>query len=143
MVKAILVVIMMVFLIACGNATVPPPDTAVVTQAITLHLGQIQQELLHQLRIDSPEPPQFEVKHVAIADKQRLTIESLPGFRLQGSYDLTLNLPKRKIVQKHNPFELYLQQQPDGQTWYWARQIGAPKTEEIWVTQPVPPPPQG
>ncbi|MEB3338638.1 MAG: hypothetical protein VKJ46_14310 [Leptolyngbyaceae bacterium] len=134
MIRAILVVILAGFLVACG-ATVAAPSNQVISQALSLHLTQVQQELNQHLPIGSDQPPQFEIKHLAIAQKNPVSIEKLPGYQIQGTYDLTLKFPKRQVTQKQNPFELYLQWQKDSESWRWARQTGTPETGDVWVTQ--------
>jgi hypothetical protein len=136
MIRAILAVVLAGFLVACG-ATVAAPSSQVVNHALSLHLKQVQQELNQHLPIGSEQPPQFEIKHLAIAQQQPVSIEKLPGYQIQGTYDLTLKLPKRQVTQKHNPFELYLQWQKDSESWRWARQTGTSETGEVWVTQLV------
>jgi len=135
MIRAILAVVLIGLLTACGNS-VPGLSNRVVQQAIALQVNQTQQTLATQLRLKKP--PQVEVKQVAIANQESLKIQGLPAYHLQGTYDLTLKLPSRQVTQEKNPFEVYLQQQPDQKTWKLA-QLSKSDTEAdpVWVTEPI------
>ena len=135
MIRAILAVVLVGLLTACGNS-VPGLSNRVVQQAIALQINQTQQTLATQLRLKKP--PQVEVKQVAIANQESLKIQGLPAYHLQGTYDLTLKLPSRQVTQEKNPFEVYLQQQPDQKTWKLA-QLSKSDTEAdpVWVTEPI------
>jgi hypothetical protein len=135
MIRAILAVVLIGLLTACGNS-VPGLSNRVVQQAIALQVNQTQQTLATQLRLKKP--PQVEVKQVAIANQESLKIQGLPAYHLEGTYDLTLKLPSRQVTQEKNPFEVYLQQQPDQKTWKLA-QLSKSDTEAepVWVTEPI------
>jgi hypothetical protein len=131
MVRAILAVILMVLLSACGGSS--GPNSQLVRQAIALQLNQTQQELVQQLRLD--QPPKFEIQRVAIAKQEPLKIQDLPAYRVQGTYDLTTKLPTRQIKQEKNPFEVYLQRQQEGKTWRLARpEIDSNESVSAWST---------
>ena len=135
MIRAILAVVLVGLLTACGNG-ISGLSNRVVQQAIALQVSQTQQTLATQLRLKKP--PKVEVKQVAIANQESLKIQGLPAYHLQGTYDLTLKLPSRQVTQEQNPFEVYLQQQPDQKTWKLA-QLSKSDTEAepVWVTEPI------
>jgi hypothetical protein len=135
MIRALLAVVLVGLLTACGN-NIPGLSNRVVQQAIALQVGQTQQTLAQQLRLKKP--PKVEVKQVAIANQESLQIQGLPAYHLQGTYDLTLKLPNRQVTQEKNPFEVYLQQQPDQKTWKLAQLSKSDTTaESTWVTEPI------
>ncbi|MBD1864670.1 MULTISPECIES: hypothetical protein [Trichocoleus] len=135
MIRAILAVVLVGLLTACGNG-IPGLSDRVVQQAIALQVGQTQQTLAQQLRLKKP--PKVEVKQVAIAKQDSLKIQGLSAYHLQGTYDLTLKFPSRQVTQEKNPFEVYLQQQPDQKSWKLA-QLSKSDTEaeSTWVTEPL------
>ena len=135
MIRAILAVVLVGLLTACGN-NIPGLSNRVVEQAIALQVGQTQQTLAQQLRLKKP--PKVEVKQVAIAKQDSLKIEGLPAYHLQGTYDLTLKFSSHQVTQEKNPFEVYLQQQPDQKNWKLA-QLSKSDTaaESTWVTEPI------
>lgn len=133
--RAILVVVFVSLLTACGiNDALP--NTPLVKRAIALQVAQTQQELSQQLRLDLPESAKVEVDRVSIATQEPFVINNLQAYRVQGTYDFTLKLPKRQLTQKNNPFEVYLQRQSEGKTWRLAQRQ---KSENgvSWITQRV------
>ncbi|MBD2120555.1 hypothetical protein [Trichocoleus sp. FACHB-262] len=135
MIRAILALVLVGLLTACGNG-IPGLSDRVVQQAIALQVSQTQQTLAQQLRLKKP--PKVEVKQVAIDQQDSLKIQGLPAYHLQGTYDLTLKFPSRQVTQEKNPFEVYLQQQPDQKNWKLA-QLSKSDTEaeSTWVTEPL------
>jgi len=113
MVRLLLTVILLVLLTACGTIGLLP-TSELVQKAIALDLEQTQQKLNQQLDLDFQG---FEIKRLSITQEQPLTIENLPAFRVQGTYDLILKLPKRSLTQAKKTFNLYLQIQQEGKTW--------------------------
>lgn len=134
-IRAILVVVCVGLLTACGiNSAFP--NTALVKRAIALQVAQTQRELSQQLRLELPESAKVEVDRVSVTTQEPLVIGNLRAFRVQGTYDFTLKLPKRQITQKRNPFEVYLQRQSEGKTW----RLAQPQKGENgldWSTQRV------
>lgn len=135
--RGVLAVLLAVLLTACSHA-LAGPSPSVVKQAIAIHVRQVQQELNQQLRLPSDVPPQFAIDHVEVTQQDPLTIQELPAFHVQGTYDLTVQLPSHPVTQRGNPFDLYLQTEAEGKVWRWARQVGNPKTGFTWVTQLIP-----
>lgn len=135
MIRAILAVILIGLLTACGGK-VPGLSDRLLQQAIALEVTQTQQVLTKELRLTKL--PKVDVKNVAIAQQDALEIQGLPGYHLQGTYDLTLKLPQRQVTQAQNSFDLYLQHQPEEKTWNLARLAKTDaETAPQWVTQPL------
>jgi hypothetical protein len=140
-IRVILMVILAGLLTACGTQ----PDRSIVEKAIALQVSQTQQELSRQLfqstQLDT------KISQVKVKNQQRLAIEALTAYRVQGTYDLTLKLPSRRVTQRQNSFDIYLQRQSEGKTWRLARlQPSDPQSVEgenqgsegdRWVTQRI------
>lgn len=126
MIRAILAAMLVGLLTACGVGDAP--DRAVVEKAIVMQVSQTQQELSQQL-FRKPVELRVKIDRVKIDSQRRMAIEDSTAYRVRGNYDLTLNLPNRRVTQHQNPFEVYLQRHED--TWQLAR----PQPEASWVTQ--------
>ncbi|MFN6559862.1 MAG: hypothetical protein RMY28_008640 [Nostoc sp. ChiSLP01] len=125
----LLTVILLILLTACGSIGLVP-TSELVQKAIALELEQTQQKLSQQLDLDFQG---FEIKRLSISQEQPLTIENLPAFRVQGTYDLIVKLPKRRLTQPKKPFNLYLQIQQEGKTWrLLLPDKGSKDTQPIW-----------
>lgn len=105
----LILIVLLGLLTACSSVGTEPNKT-VVQKAIALQMQQTQQQLQQQVR-------DLEIKRVNIAQKQPISIQDLPGFRVKGTYDFTIKLPKQKLTEQKNPFEVYLQKQKEGKTW--------------------------
>jgi hypothetical protein len=132
MIRVILAMMLAVLLTACGAGNAP--DRTLVEKAIALQLSQTQQELTQQLFRGTISPVAAQISHVKIKQQRHLAIADLDGYRVRGTYDLTLDLPKQKVSQRQNRFEIYLQQQSEGKTWKLARPLAG---GEDWVTQVI------
>ena len=107
----------MVLLTACSNNTPPKelaPDGNIVTKAITIELNLSQKELNEHLISSKPE---LDISNINVSKLESLFIDNLPGYHLQGTYNLKIKLPHQQVTQKKNLFELYLQRQVEGKTW--------------------------
>jgi len=104
---------LLVLLTACGTIGLLP-TSQLVQKAIALGLEQTQQQLSQKLDLDFQG---FDIQRLEISEQKPLTIESLPAFRVRGTYDLIIKLPKRRLTQLQQPFEVYLQIQQEGKTW--------------------------
>ncbi|MBH8551725.1 hypothetical protein I8751_04910 [Nostocaceae cyanobacterium CENA357] len=113
MVRLVFTAILLVLLTACGSIGLLP-NSQLVQKAIALRLSQTQQQLNQQLDLDFQG---FEIKHLSITQEQPLTIQNLPAFRVRGTYDLIVKLPKRQLTQPQQPFEVFMQIQQEGKTW--------------------------
>ncbi|TAF08159.1 MAG: hypothetical protein EAZ77_07580 [Nostocales cyanobacterium] len=103
----------LVLLTACSSIALLP-TYELVEKAIAIQLQQTQQELQQKLDLDFKK---FDLQRVSITQQQPLTIENLPAYRVQGTYDLTVKLPNKQISQPQKPFEIYLQIQREGKSW--------------------------
>ncbi|BAY22517.1 hypothetical protein NIES2100_22800 [Calothrix sp. NIES-2100] len=120
---------LLMLLTACGTIGLLP-TSQLVQKAIALQLEQTQQQLSQKLDLDFQG---FEIQKLAISEQKPLTIENLPAFRVRGKYDLTIKLPKRRLTQLQQPFEVYLQIQQEGKSWrlLLPERVGK-NTEPIW-----------
>lgn len=112
MVRTIFTAILIGLLTACSIGL--EPNSQLVKQAIALQVEQTQQQLGEQLNLDIKE---VEINSVALKKREPLKIQDLPAYHVQGTYNVTLKLPKRRITQEKNPFDVYLQRQKEGKTW--------------------------
>jgi hypothetical protein len=108
-----------------------------VEQAIALELGQVQQDLSQQLRLDV-QPGQIQIHQVRISVEQPIRIQQLPAYRITGTYDYRFKSATRQTTQRQIPFQVYLQRQQEGKTWRMARLITGDEGEAVWVTQQLP-----
>lgn len=131
MVRLVLTAILLGLLTACGTAGLEP-NSQLVQRAIALQLEQTQQQLSQQLGLDFKG---FEINRVAITQQEPLVIQDLPAYHVRGSYDLTLKLPRRRVTQQQNPFDVYIQRQKEGKTWRLALPQSTGKdTAPAWRT---------
>lgn len=108
--------ILIVLLSACGTTTPPrefAPNGKVVKKAIALQLNQAEQGLSAQLKASQP---QLKINRITVKTIEPLYVAQLPTYHLQGTYNLTINLPRQQVTQK-NRFDIYLQRQAEGKTW--------------------------
>ncbi len=114
---------------AC-QISAPLPGNRVVEQAIALQVSLTQPDLSRQLRLTEAEAGEFAIQRVAIAERTPLTIQQLPAFRIQGTYNLVFKLPNRQVSQQQNPFDIYLQLQKEAKTWRLLR----PTPDHSWLS---------
>jgi len=113
MIRLVLTVFLLLLLTACSFGT-PSPDKGLVKKAIAISMEETQQQLSQNLDLNFRE---LEINHLSIKQRKLMTVEHLPAFRIQGTYDLNLKLPKRSIEQPQKFFDIYLQLQTEGKTW--------------------------
>ncbi|NEP01323.1 MAG: hypothetical protein F6K58_22230 [Symploca sp. SIO2E9] len=121
MVSAVLIALVMGLLTACGTNTPTlglAPSKPLVQKAIALQLHQTQQQLTHGL---GSTPPKLEIIQVALKQVEPLLIDNLPAYHFRGTYTLKIKLPQQQVIQRQNPFDVYLQRQKEGKTWRLAR----------------------
>ncbi|MEH2178306.1 hypothetical protein [Nostoc sp.] len=129
MVRSALTVILLVLVTGCGSIGLLPTSD-LVQKAIALGLEQTQQKLSQQLDLDFQG---FEIKRLSITQEQPLTINNLPAFHVQGTYDLIVKLPKRRLTQPKKPFDVYLQIQQEGKTWrLLLPEKGSKDSQSVW-----------
>lgn len=125
--KGILAIILIFCLTACGRGTPPlelAPDGDIVQKAIALQISKTESILSQKLNAT---PPQVEVSNVKVKQIEPLYINKLAAYHLQGTYNLKLSLPRKKVIQKNNPFDIYIQRQAEGKTWRLLR-----KENDLW-----------
>ena len=138
LIRGIVLVLLVGCLTACSaSGTALGED--IVQQAIALQVWQTQQALSQQLKLVAPDPEQITIRHVVVTTKAPLTIQKLPAYKLQGTYDFTLTRPKRQVTQRHNAFEIYIQSQSEGKTWRLAQREIDEAGNEKWLTQLIEP----
>ncbi|MEY3868495.1 MAG: hypothetical protein RLZZ338_2386 [Cyanobacteriota bacterium] len=115
------------FITACNLVFVT--DKAVVEKAIALQINLSQEQITQQFRQNSTPPP-LKINRVVITDVESLKLQNLPTFRVMGTYDFTLEYPRKEIRHKQNPYQVYLQQQKEGKTWRLLRPQKKPGDNE-------------
>lgn len=128
MVKLVLTAILLMLLTACSFGT-PSPNKQLVKKAIALSMQETQQQLSQNLNLDFRE---LEINHLSIKQRKLMTVEHLPAFQIQGTYDLNLKLPKRSIEQPQKLFDIYLQLQREGKTWRLLLPPGSNEDTVLW-----------
>ncbi len=113
MVRLMMCVVLGLILSACTVSVLAPPR-GLIEKAVVWQFQQTQTQLKQQLDLDIKN---VDIKNIAIAQQRPLSIENLPAFRIQGSYDVVLKLPKRQLSQPHRDFDVYMQLQREGKTW--------------------------
>ena len=117
MVRLILTAILLVLLTNCGTVGLEPSNQ-LVQRALALQLKQTQQQLNKELWESGQSAlPKFEINQLVINEHLPQVIQNLPAYRVRGTYDRTVHLPKRRVTQQQNPFVVYLQRQKEGKTW--------------------------
>ena len=137
MLRIALGILLAIYLTACGLIN-QGPSKPVVENAIALQFSQTQQEILQLLAPKANQPPTFTISQVKIAHQAPVSILDTRGYRVEGTFNLKLNLSTRQVSDQKMPFEVYLQPQPDGEAWRLARLLTDKKNaESTWVTYPI------
>lgn len=119
--RMIVVILLSVFLVACGSNKPPislAPTQEIIQRAIALQVQQTQQKLSEQLAATTPD---LKISHINVQVIDPLLLGQLPTYHLQGRYDLNVALPNQAVTQEANEFDLYLQRQQEGKTWRWLK----------------------
>lgn len=130
--KSILIAIIILLLTACSVSSPPTefaPDGETVQNAILLQLSQTEQRLSQQLNATHP---QLEISQINVKQIEPVYVDDLAAYHLQGIYTLKLTLPRQKVTQKNNPFDIYLQRQIEGKTWRLLRREVLPGKKPEW-----------
>ncbi len=122
--------VLLVGLLSACQISAPLPGNRVVEQAIALQVSLTQPDLSRQLRLTEAAAGEFAIQRVQIGDRTPLTIQQLPAFRIQGTYNLVFKLPNRQVSQQENPFDIYLQLQKEAKTWRLLR----PTPDHGWLS---------
>ncbi|NEO33673.1 MAG: hypothetical protein F6K36_25265 [Symploca sp. SIO3C6] len=120
-VSAVLMTLVMAWLTACGTNTPTlglAPSKQLVQKAVALQIDQTQQQLTYSL---GSTPPKLEIIQVRLKQVEPLLIDNLPAYHFRGTYTLKIKLPQQQVIQRQNPFDVYLQRQKEGKTWRLAR----------------------
>lgn len=129
-----LAVVLVVLLSACTAFGLP--DRAVIRAGLTLQLQQTETQLSDQLRLATPI---IRVRKLKIRDRQPLEIGGRPAFQVLGQADWQLQQSGQKQQIKAQPFELYLQRQPQARTWRLAIPQSSSQSErQEWSTYAIP-----
>jgi hypothetical protein len=119
-----LILVLVLLLSGCSGVE---PNKEIVENAIALQTRLLQQQLQQISKL--------ELSHVNVTQKQPLSIDKLTGYRISGTYDL--KLPKQRLSQQKNPFEVYLQRQKEGKTWRLALPKMAKNGAFTWLTYAI------
>ncbi len=118
--KIILIPILLLFLSGCG-VNILIPNMELLEKAIALQIELEQQQLKQQLFVQNNLQPQLQINRVKVTEIESLEIQGLPSYKVEGTYNITIKLPDRKLKQQ-NQFQIYLQSQKQRKTWRLARQ---------------------
>lgn len=133
LIKGLLLFFFLLVLTACQTTNVPlefAPDGNIVQQAIALQLNQRLTPLSEQLKT---EKPQLDISNINVKKIDPVTIANLPSYHLTGTYNLKLILPRQKVKQSNNKFDVYLQRQAEGKTWrLLSKDNKTSREESIW-----------
>ncbi|MCT7979005.1 hypothetical protein [Laspinema olomoucense] len=147
MLRAIALTLLIGLLSGCSinlSITGFQPTREVVQEAIALELSQNKAELRQHLTQhgQSGEPlPKYEVNRVEIWEQDPLKIDGLLAYHVQGTYNLTIQLPEKRVTDRKNNFDLYLQRQAEGKTWRIAKPLGTDEAKhQTWATYLIKPP---
>lgn len=124
-----LILVLVLLLTACSGAGTEP-SKEIAQRAIALQARLFQQQL--QQKVDK-----LDISQVNITQKQPLSIDKLAGYQIQGTYDFTISLPKQRLSQHKNPFDIYLQRQKEGKTWRLALPKVAKNGVFTWLTYAI------
>lgn len=130
----LIVVMVLVLLTACGTPTPPisfAPGGDVVKSAIALSLELTQKRLTQQLQTDHP---LSEISNIKVENLEALYLGKLATYHLQGTYNLKLELPEQQVIQKGNPFDVYIQRQREGKTWRLVKRETDEEGDGQWLT---------
>ncbi|MBW4664030.1 MAG: hypothetical protein KME01_07495 [Chroococcus sp. CMT-3BRIN-NPC107] len=122
-----LVLVLALLLTGCSSGE---PNREIAEKAIALQTRQLQQQLQQNVS-------KFDISQVNITQKQPLSIDKLAGYRIGGTYDFTISLPKQRLSKHKNPFDLYLQRQKEGKTWRLALPKVAKNGFFTWLTYAI------
>ncbi|PSB29981.1 hypothetical protein [Chlorogloea sp. CCALA 695] len=120
-----LILVLVLLLNGCSGVE---PNREIVENAIALQTRLLQQQLQQQIN-------KVEISQVNVTQTTTLIIDRLTGYRINGTYDL--KLPKQRLSQQKNPFDIYLQRQKEGKTWRLALPKMAKNGVFTWLTYAI------
>lgn len=113
-VRLIVVILLMGLLTACSAGG---PGRDWVEKAIALQLQETQQALGNLLYNDPASVPEFTIRRIKITQNTPFKTKQQMLYRVNGTYDIKLVFPDHETTQRYNPFEVYLQYQPETKNW--------------------------
>ena len=120
-------------LTACSSGAEPPRSA--LLKALTLQIQLTQRSISRSLDLPAPEADPT-VSRVRIDDQQTLRIGEQKGVKIRGRFDW--QLPGDRF-QVDSPFEIYLEQGDQGESWRLARPSGSQDgLSQDWLTFPLP-----
>ena len=119
-----LILVLVLLLNGCSGVE---PNKEIVENAIALQTQLLQQQLQQISKLV--------ISQVNITQTTTLSIDKLTGYRINGTYDL--KLPKQRLSQQKNPFDIYLQRQKEGKTWRLALPKVAKNGVFTWLTYAI------
>lgn len=119
-----LILVLVLLLNGCSGVE---PNKEIVENAIALQTQLLQQQLQQISKLV--------ISQVNITQTTTLSIDKLTGYRINGTYDL--KLPKQRLSQQKNPFDIYLQRQKEGKTWRLALPKMAKNGVFTWLTYAI------
>ncbi len=101
-----------------------------------MQISLTQKQLTQQLYTSGlPQLAKFEITKLIVKEQEPLEMQNLPTYHIQGTYNLTIQLPTQRVTQQQNPFDVYVQRQSEGKTWrLLLPQLTSVDTQPTWVT---------
>jgi hypothetical protein len=115
--QIILAAVLTLLFTSCSLGAPPielAPQGDIVKKAIALQLKLTEANISEQLNTTDP---QLAIKNIRVEQIEPIFIAKLAAYHLQGSYSLNIKLPRQKVEQKDNQFDIYIQRQSEGKTW--------------------------
>lgn len=133
--RLILTGILLWLLTSCSTVGLEPSNH-LVQKAIALQISLTQKQLTQQLYTSGlPQLAKFEITKLIVKEQEPLEMQNLPTYHIQGTYNLTIQLPTQRVTQQQNPFDVYVQRQSEGKTWrLLLPQLTSVDTQPTWVT---------
>ncbi|BAI88357.1 hypothetical protein NIES39_A05190 [Arthrospira platensis NIES-39] len=129
----VIISLLALILWGCSPLGITPTPT-LVQQGLTIQIQEIHRQL--KLQSDFASSPQsFKITRVNISNMEPIMINNLPGFKVEGTYNLSVKFSDRWWREQHNRFQIYLQRQAQGKIWRLAR---LEKQTNRWSTMPIP-----
>lgn len=133
--------LMLILLLSSCSPSAQLPTLKIMENALTFQINLVQQELVQGFNLQGRgrnSQPRFDINRFVITQIDPMQIEDLPGFQIQGTYDLTIKFAQNQIQRRNNRFKLYLQSQKEGKTWRLARPQGSRMGGSGWLTYSLP-----
>jgi PBP1b-binding outer membrane lipoprotein LpoB len=115
--QIILAIVLIIIFTGCSLAAPPlelSPQGDIVKKAIALQLKMTETNISEQLNATNPD---LEIKNIKVEKIEPVFIAKLAAYHLQGTYNSNIKLPRQKVSQQNNQFDVYIQRQSEGKTW--------------------------